>query len=113
MRKEAVGLIDQFLREDAESALNLPSTNPFRKGLPPTSTPAANMFDPVCRMIHKSIEQDIFPRFKQSAFAKELLTKIPQLAKRFSGSGRSTNRSSNSDQASASPGSALSVKLQS
>ena len=97
MRQEAVGLIDQFLREDSMFALNLPSANPFKKGLPPTATPAANMFDPVCRVIHKSIEQDIFPRFKQSSFGMELLAKIPQLAKRMSGSGHSTNRSTNSD----------------
>ena len=66
--------------------------------MPDTYEPAANMFDPVCRVVHKSIEQDIFPRFKHSTYAKELLAKIPSLAKRLgsSGSNSNTNQSNRS-----------------
>lgn len=100
MRTEAVALIDEFLTENAMQQINLPSSNPFKNGLPPTTVPAANMFDSICRVVHKSIEQDIFHRFNSSSYAKELLMRIPAIAKRFSGSGMSngnTNRSTNSD----------------
>mgnify|MGYP002632601188 CR=1 FL=1 len=95
MRKEASALIDEFLKDNAEQALgSLGSSNPFRKGLPENIAPAANMFDSICRAVHKSIEHDIFPRFKQSSFGSALLAKMPSLAKRLSGSsGQSTNRS--------------------
>jgi len=98
MQKEAQELVDQFLKENAEFQVTVASSNPYKKGMPADVMPAANMFDPVCRVVHKSIEQDIFPRFKQSNLAKELLARIPSLAKRFSGnSGTTSNRSTNPD----------------
>jgi len=101
MRDEAIALINEFLAENATQQITLPYANPFKNGLPPTATPAANMFDPVCRMVHKSIEHDIFPRFKTSSYAKELLAKIPTIAKRLTGT--SANRSTNSDTAGGTP----------
>lgn len=97
MQRDAVALVNQFLREDGEFALTLAYSNPFKKGMPKDMAPAANMFDPVCRVVHKTIEQDIFPRFKRSSYSKELLARIPALAKRLTGSNtnQSTERASN------------------
>jgi len=91
MRREAMMLIELFLKEDSELALNLPHSNPFKKGFLPSVTPAPNMFDSICRIVHKMIEQDVFPRFRVSSIGSELLAKFPQLANRLSGT--NTNRS--------------------
>jgi len=93
MCREAAELIDRFLRPGADMELCV-RPNPFKNGLPVDATPAANMFDPVCRVVHKSIEQDIFPRFKQTKLARDLLARLPALAARLSGqrSGSSSGR---------------------
>ena len=42
MRDEAIALINEFLAENATQQITLPYANPFKNGLPPTATPAAN-----------------------------------------------------------------------
>ena len=80
MLKQAVDIVNAYLCDGADMQLNLPSANPYRQGL--SNLPvAANMFDPTCRIVYKSIEVDIFPRFKQSTFAERLAYSFPKLAR--------------------------------
>jgi len=66
--------------------VTLPNTNPFRNGLDEAKVqPSANMFDPMCRVVYRTIEQDIFPRFRRSTGARELLKNFPDFARRMTG----------------------------
>jgi len=82
MRREAKGLVSKFLSDDAQYALNLPSSSlaPFRTGLPDSADCAPNMFDQSVRIIYKAIERDTFMRFKVTDAARDLLSRIPRLA---------------------------------
>jgi len=84
MYADAKAVVDKFLRDDSELVVNLPASNPFKKGISNDTTTTANMFDPMARIIHKTIEDDVFPRFKRSSYAVELLKSLPRMAMRRS-----------------------------
>ena len=98
MRERAASLVDQFLADEADYALNLPSHQlaMYRSGLKKEIEVKPNMFDGISRTLYRIIEQDTFARFKVTVAAKDLLTKIPKLAHRSSDSHSSKQRSSNS-----------------
>lgn len=86
VREDALRLIEEFLRDGSEMQVTLPNTNPFRNGLDEAKVqPSANMFDPMCRVVYRTIEQDIFPRFRRSTGARELLKNFPDFARRMTG----------------------------
>ena len=78
--KQANDIINSFLCDGADMQINLSSANPYKEGL--SDLPVApNMFDPTCRLVYKSIEVDIFPRFLHSSFAESLVSRFPKLAR--------------------------------
>ena len=95
MRRRAEKLVDEFLAEGSERALNLPSDQllAYKRGLKHDMEVRSNMFDKISRTVYQTIELDTFSRFKQSSSAQELLAKLPHLGR---SSENSKNRSSRS-----------------
>ena len=88
----------QFLRPDAPNALNLPSNLLTRynsaEGILNECSP--NMFDPISRVVYKTVEDDTFLRFKFSKAAADLMARLPELKATRSSGGRSTGNSNGS-----------------
>ncbi len=96
MRERASNIVDQFLREESEYALNLPSNqiSVYKSGLKMDMEVKPNMFDAVSRTIYRAIEHDTFSRFKGTRAAEELLKRFPGLARRSSDRSSRQQRSS-------------------
>ena len=96
MKERAEELVNAFLTETSDHALNLPSAQlaVFSSGLKTSTKISANMFDSIARVIYRAIEMDTFPRFKTTSSAKELVRRLPKLARRSSDSRSSKQRSS-------------------
>lgn len=95
MRAEAERIINKYLKQEADEALNLPSweLERFKAGLPPDQPVATNMFDPTLRIIYKAIEHDTFGRFSRSRKASDALELYPELAKINNNSSAQTSES--------------------
>jgi len=81
LKKDACHIIDEYMCDGANTPVNLPSANPFKKrsNKTPDEKFSVVMFDKMAKIIYKSIEQDIFKRFALGDRAAQLARDHPHL----------------------------------
>lgn len=96
MQAAAKEIVEEYLIEEAPNPITLPDAvgRPYKNGLHDITAVAPNMFDQMSRSIYKTIEHDIFMRFKKTHLAESIVHRFPRLAQSLSGSEHSSTHDS-------------------